>query len=183
VSSECIRCPWWIESSATAGRSGWWGRSTKVARRCLLCGSRNFCNASSYSPWTQTVSSGKSCWLTFLWYDTDRIGNNASDSSMPGDLFTVLLPSNDRGSHTHRHRRPVLLFLLVVVAARTCLPSRYQQWKEGYTLPGHCLATIGRIHVQTQIDGRNLWSTPLRWAPLPWYTYEVSWRLGDSFRS
>jgi hypothetical protein len=26
----------------------------------------------------------------------------------------------------------------------------------------------------TQTDGRNLWSTPLRWAQVPWYTLQLS---------
>jgi hypothetical protein len=30
-----------------------------------------------------------------------------------------------------------------------------------------CLATIGRIHISTQTDGRDLWITPLRWAQVP----------------
>jgi hypothetical protein len=42
------------------------------------------------------------------------------------------------GRQTHRHMHPtVLLLLCVYVVAGTCLPSR-------------CLATIGRIHIQTQ---------------------------------
>jgi hypothetical protein len=29
-------------------------------------------------------------------------------------------------------------------------------------------------HTDTQTDGRDLWSTQLRWAQFPWYTYQVS---------
>jgi hypothetical protein len=41
-------------------------------------------------------------------------------------------------------------------------------------LPSRCLATIGDTHTDTQTDGRDFWSMPLRWAQLPWYTYQVS---------
>jgi hypothetical protein len=30
------------------------------------------------------------------------------------------------------------------------------------------------MHIQTQTDGRDLWSTLLRWAQVPWYTHQVS---------
>jgi hypothetical protein len=42
------------------------------------------------------------------------------------------------GGHkdTHRHTCPTILFLCIFVAARMCLPI-------------HCLATKGRIHIQT----------------------------------
>jgi hypothetical protein len=30
------------------------------------------------------------------------------------------------------------------------------------------------IHTDTHTDGRDLWSTPLRWSQVPWYTYQVS---------
>jgi hypothetical protein len=77
---------------------------------------------------------------------------------------------------THRHTRPTVLLLLhEFVAAGKCLPSR-------------CLATKGGIHfieplpsndksdthTDTQTDEKDLWSTPLRWAQMPWYTYQVS---------
>jgi hypothetical protein len=48
------------------------------------------------------------------------------------NVFTELVPSNDR--EIHRHTRPTILLLLrVFFAAVTCLPSR-------------CLATKGGIH-------------------------------------
>jgi hypothetical protein len=56
-----------------------------------------------------------------------------------GNVFTELLPSNDRGIHrqTHRHSRPTILLLFrVFVAAGTCLPSR-------------CLAAIEGMDTQT----------------------------------
>jgi hypothetical protein len=31
-------------------------------------------------------------------------------------------------------------------------------------------------------DGSNLWSTPLRWPQMAWYTYQVSWRLIQAFK-
>jgi hypothetical protein len=38
------------------------------------------------------------------------------------------------------------------------------------------------IHIQAQIDGRDLWSAPLRWIHVPWYTHQVSWRLVQAFK-
>jgi hypothetical protein len=38
-------------------------------------------------------------------------------------------------------------------------------------------------HTDTQTDGRDLWSTPMRWVQLPWYTHQVSWRLVQAFES
>jgi hypothetical protein len=32
-------------------------------------------------------------------------------------------------------------------------------------------------HTDTESDGRDLWSTPFRWAQVSWYTYQVSWTL------
>jgi hypothetical protein len=52
------------------------------------------------------------------------------------NVFTELLPGNDREIHrqTYRHMRPAILRLLrVFFAAGTCLPSR-------------CLAKKGRMH-------------------------------------
>jgi hypothetical protein len=43
----------------------------------------------------------------------------------------------------------------IIVAAGTCLP-------------GGCLATVRVTLTDTQTDGRDLWSTPLRWAQVPW---------------
>jgi hypothetical protein len=69
---------------------------------------------------------------TLLCCDTDREENHASNNS---SLFPVL------------------------VAARTCIPNRYQamigghtDWwegKDGYTLQTLCLTTIGGLHIQT----------------------------------
>jgi hypothetical protein len=72
---------------------------------------------------------------TFLWYDTNRTENDVfNNSSLRGNVFTELLPSNDRGIHrqTHRHMHPTTLLLLrVFVAPGTCLPSRYPVKKGG----------------------------------------------------
>jgi hypothetical protein len=32
----------------------------------------------------------------------------------------------------------------------------------------------GDADTDTQTDGRDLWSTPLGWTEVPWYTYQVS---------
>jgi hypothetical protein len=38
-------------------------------------------------------------------------------------------------------------------------------------------------NIQTQTDGRDLWSAPLRWSQVLWYTYQVSERLVEAFQS
>jgi hypothetical protein len=40
-------------------------------------------------------------------------------------------------------------------------------------LPSRCLATLGR-YTYRQTDERDLWSTPLIWAHVPWHIYQVS---------
>jgi hypothetical protein len=68
---------------------------------------------------------------TLIWYDTDRIENDASKNYS---------------------------LLRVFVAAGTCIPSS-------------CLATIrGDRHTDTQTGGKDLWSTTLKRAQVPWYT-------------
>jgi hypothetical protein len=49
----------------------------------------------------------------------------------------------------------------VLVAAVTFLPSRF-------------LAELGDTRTDTQTGGRDLWSVLLRWAQVPWYTFQVS---------
>jgi hypothetical protein len=44
-----------------------------------------------------------------------------------------------------------------------------------------CLSSFRGCNVGTS-DGKNWWSTPLRWSLVPWYTYKVSWRLVQTFK-
>jgi hypothetical protein len=68
----------------------------------------------------------------------------------------------------------ILLLLLVFIVARTCLPSGRLAIKGGihFTKP---LPESDRrdIHTDTQVDRRDSWSTPLRWAQMPWYSYHT----------
>jgi hypothetical protein len=50
-------------------------------------------------------------------------------------------------------------------------------------LPSRCLATISDTHIDIQIDGRHLWSTPLRQTQVPWHIYKVSLRPVQTFYS
>jgi hypothetical protein len=99
-----------------------------------------------------------------------RIENDASNNfCCRGNAFTELLPGNDRGIHKQAHRlmRPTILLLLRVFnVMRKCLPCRCLAMKGGIYF------TESRndrkdIHTDTQTDGRDLWSTPLRWAQVP----------------
>jgi hypothetical protein len=92
----------------------------------------HFINISQNHFTIQTISSGKNQWPSFLWYDMDRIENDAINNSS--------------------------IVASMVVAALNLLSC--------------CLATIGG-YTYTQTDGRDLWSTPLRWAQVPWYTNQV----------
>jgi hypothetical protein len=40
-----------------------------------------------------------------------------------------------------------------------------------------------RTHINIQANRRDLWSTPLRWVHVPWYAYQVSYRLVQPFKS
>jgi hypothetical protein len=65
------------------------------------------------------------------------------------NVFTEMLPSNDKGIHreTHRYTRPsVPLLLPVFVAAGTCLPR-------------HCLATKG-VHFTEPLFSSGRRDTP-----------------------
>jgi hypothetical protein len=39
----------------------------------------------------------------------------------------------------------------------------------------------GDIHTDILTAGRDLWRVSLRWAQVPWYTYQVSWQLVQAF--
>lgn len=74
----------------------------------------------------------------------------------------------------------ILLFLRVSVATGTCLPSRCLAIKGGIHVT-EPLPSNGRrdINTDTQTDGRDLWSMPLWWAWVPWYTYQVLIKTGS----
>jgi hypothetical protein len=63
----------------------------------------------------------------------------------------------------HRKQRLQQFFFCCV-----CIRSR------GNILWNHHLAMMEGINKQTQTDGRDLWSRGLRWAQVPWYTYQFS---------
>jgi hypothetical protein len=68
-------------------------------------------------------------------------------------------------------RPTILLLLRVFVAVGTCLPSRCLALKGGLKLTEPLPSNDRRdTHIDTRTEGRDLWSTPLRCARLPWYT-------------
>jgi hypothetical protein len=82
----------------------------------------------------------------------------------------------DKTRTSWKTTRPTILLLLrVFVAAETCLPSRCLAPKGGIhltkPLPSNDMTDT---HTDTQTDWRDLRSTPLRWAQVPWYTYQIS---------
>jgi hypothetical protein len=52
----------------------------------------------------------------------------------------------------------------------------------------HCPENVAcqlyaREHIQAhRTEERDWWSMPLRWAQVPWYICQVSYRLGQAFR-
>jgi hypothetical protein len=44
-----------------------------------------------------------------------------------------------------------------------------------------CLNNLRRCNVGIT-DRRDIWSAPSRWAQVPWYTYQVSWWLVQTFK-
>jgi hypothetical protein len=79
------------------------------------------------------------------------------------------------GPHTKRRVQYFFLFQRAFVAAVTRLLSRCLAPKVeiNFTEPLPCNDRRD-IRTVTQTDGRDLWCMPLRWAQLPWYTYQVS---------
>jgi hypothetical protein len=82
------------------------------------------------------------------WYDTDRIENDASNNS------SIVVYIRYRGN-----------------VSTVLLPSNDRGIFNG---PSCYIATIGGIHTDKETDGKDLLFRPLRWAEMPWYTYQVS---------
>jgi hypothetical protein len=101
-------------------------------------------------------------------FDTTRTAQKTTPPTIlrcRGDVFTELLPSNDRGIHRQTHRlsfdktqtaqkmtRPTILLLLhIIVTAGTCLPSRYLP-KKGWIHFTERLPSIDRRDTHRHID-------------------------------
>jgi hypothetical protein len=115
-------------------------------------------------------------------FDTARTAQKTAPPTILrciGNVFTELLPRNDRGIHRQAHRlsfhktrtslkmtRPaILLPLHVFVAAGKCLSSRYLPNRRWIHFTER-LPSIDRrdTHTDIETDGRDLLSTSLRWA-------------------
>jgi hypothetical protein len=98
-------------------------------------------------------------------FDTTRTAYKTSPSIILlccGNAFTELLPSNDMGIHKQTHAS----YNSSIVA---CIRYHGNVFTEPFPSNDRRDTRTG-----TQIDGRGLWSTSLRWAQVPWYTYQVS---------
>jgi hypothetical protein len=72
----------------------------------------------------------------------------------------------------------------VFVASRSCLLSRWLAMNWDIQFPEQLLSNDkSDTYTDTQTDRTDSWSTPLIWAQVPWYTYQVSWRLVQVFKS
>jgi hypothetical protein len=91
-------------------------------------------------------SSGKNKLRIFIGCDMNCTEPDASNnSSLEGEHFTELSPSNDRWcrqTDTHRHSRPKILLLLRVFVAAS-----------------RCLAMKGRIHFTEPLPSNDKWDT------------------------
>jgi hypothetical protein len=69
----------------------------------------------------------------------------------------------------------ILLLLRVFVAVGTCVLSRFLA-PNGWIHLTEPLSCSDRkdTHTDTQTDGRDFLSTPLKWTQVPWYTYQDS---------
>jgi hypothetical protein len=69
-------------------------------------------------------------------------------------------------------RQIILLLLHVFVAAGTCLPSRCLAQDGGVHLAEPLPCDDRRdTHADIETDERDLWSTRMRWAEVPWYCH------------
>jgi hypothetical protein len=97
------------------------------------------------------ISINKKFWeeliVYFPWYYTDHIENDASNSSS--------------------------IVACVLFVALKFLPSRCL-WTTREFLLSRCLTATEDTYMDTQNGGKDLWSRPLRWAQMSWYTYQVS---------
>jgi hypothetical protein len=56
------------------------------------------------------------------------------------------------------------------------------RWR-GYVYTEPLPSNVRGIDIHSQTDRRDLWSTPVRSAHMPWYTCQVSWSLVQAFKS
>jgi hypothetical protein len=98
------------------------------------------------------------------WQDNDVDSDNDYDYDNNKKFWEELIayfPRYDTGHIKNDAPNNLFIVACVFVTAVTFLPSR-------------CLATIGDTYTDTQTDGRDFLIRPLRWAQVPWYTYQVS---------
>jgi hypothetical protein len=78
----------------------------------------------------------------------------------------------------------VLVLLKVVIYElrfeMTCVPSFMKSGTGVHAILRFCLNSLRSCNVGNT-DGRDLWSSLVRWAQVAWYTYRVSWRSVQSF--
>jgi hypothetical protein len=71
----------------------------------------------------------------------------------------------------------------IAVGIRCCMNVFHMLFAQ-HKMDGYAACNDRRnTHTNTQNDGRDLWSTLLRWAQLPLYTHQVSHRLVQAFIS
>jgi hypothetical protein len=114
------------------------------------------------------------CYLIFVMYKMNAsmgwrvcrsIHKNAFHNKKFWKEIIAYFPWYDTGHIENDESSNSSIVACVFVTAVTFLPSR-------------CLGTIGGndrrdTRTDTETDGRDLWSTPFRWAHVSWYTYQV----------
>jgi hypothetical protein len=96
----------------------------------------------------------------------------------------------------HRKRHVQQFYCWIFIAVATWLPSRHLAMIEGYTYRHRLMQGIYEVHLWDGLRCHDMytklkyavemgsgamicipsWSTPLRWAQVPWYVYQVEVR-------
>jgi hypothetical protein len=119
-----------------------------------------------------TRSSGKNYSLPFLWYDADRIEIDASsNSSLPWERVYRVIGWQRKGDSQEDSQSPLWYdtYLIEQFSIFACIP--YHGKVSSELLPSNDMRDT---HTDTETDEKDLWITPLRWAHVTWYTYQVS---------
>jgi hypothetical protein len=88
--------------------------------------------------------------------------------------------------HRLRKNNRVLSFYTTRAHKKQCIQQTFYCWVSircRSNVFTELLSDNDRRDKDTQTDWRNLWSKPLRWPQVSWYTYKVSYRLVLAFRS
>jgi hypothetical protein len=120
------------------------------------------------------------CLVKILHSDCDHTSYSMFQNLIPHERKSVLhLMANLKKRNKNIWDELITYFPLIRYGQHK---QRHLQQFFDFTDP---LPSNGRrdTHTDTQTDGRDLWITALRWAQVPWYTYQITQRFVSAFRS